>query len=108
MSTEKATRRELEYQLERAGRLAAVTTDRTTYDRIRDFADDFSPQPPGGFEFLGLRLLLFPRLWLYHGWVEPQCVPRLPFGRSGTSQFLRAWAPAKLKEMVLFGIVQVL
>ncbi|WP_338062327.1 DUF2934 domain-containing protein [Bradyrhizobium erythrophlei] len=41
MSTdEKATRRELERQLERAGRLAAVTTDRTTYDRIRDFADD--------------------------------------------------------------------
>ncbi|WP_028352274.1 DUF2934 domain-containing protein [Bradyrhizobium sp. USDA 3256] len=39
-SDERGSRRELERQLERAKRLAAVTTDRTTYERIRDFADD--------------------------------------------------------------------
>ncbi|WP_431015529.1 DUF2934 domain-containing protein [Bradyrhizobium pachyrhizi] len=39
-SDERVSRRELERQLERARRLAAVTTDRTTYERIRDFADD--------------------------------------------------------------------
>jgi hypothetical protein len=37
---DEAGRQELERQLERAKRLAAVTTDRTTYDRIRDFAAD--------------------------------------------------------------------
>jgi hypothetical protein len=37
---EKVNRLELERELERAKRLAAVTTDRTTYERIRDFAED--------------------------------------------------------------------
>jgi hypothetical protein len=37
---EKDSRRGLERELERAKRLAAVTTDRTTYERIRDFAED--------------------------------------------------------------------
>jgi translation initiation factor 2 beta subunit (eIF-2beta)/eIF-5 len=37
---DEASRQELERQLERAKRLAAVTTDRTTYERIRDFAAD--------------------------------------------------------------------
>ncbi|UGY25475.1 MULTISPECIES: DUF2934 domain-containing protein [Bradyrhizobium] len=37
---EKDSRRGLERELERAKRLAAVTTDRTTYARIRDFAED--------------------------------------------------------------------
>ncbi|WP_338832246.1 DUF2934 domain-containing protein [Bradyrhizobium sp. 27S5] len=37
---EKDNRLGLERELERAKRLAAVTTDRTTYERIRDFAED--------------------------------------------------------------------
>jgi hypothetical protein len=79
--------------------------------------DPFCPQSPSGFEFLCLKLLLFlrahgsgVRLWLHYGWVEPQCV--LGTLRSvrhlACSNSIRAWAPAKLKEMVLFGIVQVL
>lgn len=39
---QKVSREELERQLERARRLAAVTTDRTTYERLCDFANDVS------------------------------------------------------------------
>ncbi|OKO67286.1 DUF2934 domain-containing protein [Bradyrhizobium sp. NAS96.2] len=37
---ENVSRWELERQLDQARRLAAVTTDLTTYERIRDFAND--------------------------------------------------------------------